>query len=1532
METKTKISFTLFLLCFAIMPFRGFTTNPDLSNYLINLSEGPEGVGLDDRVPEIVVEGNTVHTLWVQYASNEASLFYRRSADLGKTWEQPVLIKVLKYKSYAIEAENRRLAVEGNNVHIGVVDYDYSDNGTGRLFYIRSINNGASFESEKVIAATSGGYKSIRNSFIKVANGKVAIAYQGEGNKKGTWALFSGNGGTTFTDTKISEESNYLSDLSFDGNQMVVLFGYSYYNNGLSTGKVWAAVSQNGTSFTTNKISYVYSTTTGDKERSQVLHNYHYSPKIAMSGGNIHIVFNGYTENGYTTFYTRSNNNGTSFENAVNIGAIMPESLEGGSETVAAKNEYVYLLAASAYPTNNNSGNRFYLLRSENNGSTFAEPLNILDKEIAHVGKASLPGITLDPNDGTGKTLFLTGNWLFSTKSVDGGITFSGSTMLAPTLEGNIVNMTHGYMLSFMVIDKEGGKHWISAAEWRTGTDTDIFYRNVKAQPEPGSVNKALFVNDPEKTYQAELVAVPSSASINFDSAVTAEVWIKFDPQTMSNFNILAKVNGYDGYYDQPKGYQMGFQQEKEKIKINVGIKTDKGEFVNKSEFNLNDNLWHHIAFTYDANGGLNNFKLYINGLLQVEKTVIGPLFQADGMLMIGSRSMGSSWYYSSNYLLDDVRLWNRALTQDELIGNQTKKLSGKENGLKLFLNFDDTFKDISGNGNDGIPVYRGALNVSDFDPPYAAFEMYQSANEISLNNKTKNATSWLWDFGNTKTSDQGNPKYTYSTPGEYKIALTAKNATTVTSTLGHVTIKGLDRVEPANAGNIGESVLTIFGGGLNNGMKILLRAADNTEIAADTIVGTGEDGFLHALFTLDGAKTGLWDVVAKGLDGEMILPKTFTIKQAEGLAQPWVNVSGRSTVLLNRWNKFTITYGNKGDVDALMVPVSFAVPDIEGLEVDYMDFRFVLPELSNVYNLENELMPYKDFIISDNIFGRPEKSKIYSLMIPRIPANSSESLHILIKSPVDYKITSWTGDGWVKYANSAESTTKNGFNGEQLKSSVQFNKIEYQTGASVEVAECITEALAVTVIETSIGVIPVVGAIYNSGKTGYVVGQFDSKNKGRSVVNAGLQGASTFFSYAGVIPVVGWVASTVGGLICGGISAYLSVSDCLSLANKEKGVNTVSSFDPNEMIGPDGFGEKGWIQKLNDMPYTVLFENKAEATAPAHDVFITDTLDLTKFNLAEFGFGSFGWGDTILFPPGNNLKEFSMDVDLRPKINLITRVSGKLDTLTGIVRWEFLSLNPESMNLEEDPFIGFLPPNNSSSDGEGFVSFSVGLKKELATNSEIRNKASIVFDANQPIITNEYLNTLDLDLPESRVYPLKETLENHFLLEWTGSDKGSGIRYYTIYVLENDTLLYPWLRNTTALSAPFEVGELGSTYKFYSIATDNVSLLENHPADYDATTKITVDVEEFEQTKENLTVWPNPVKDNLQISFKNAPCGMYVVELISTNGSVKHSELYSDIQLQNGVNINVADCTSGQYVLRVVFGNKTETRKIVVQ
>ena len=113
------------------------------------------------------------------------------------------------------------------------------------------------------------------------------------------------------------------------------------------------------------------------------------------------------------------------------------------------------------------------------------------------------------------------------------------------------------------------------------------------------------------------------------------------------------------------------------------------------------------------------------------------------------------------------------------------------------------------------------------------------------------------------------------------------------------------------------------------------------------------------------------------------------------------------------------------------------------------------------------------------------------------------------------------------------------------------------------------------------------------------------------------------------------------------------------------------------------------------------------------------------------------------------------------------------------------------------------------------------------------------------------------------------------------------GIRDYSVYVMENDTNLYEWQSHTPETSA-FFVGEVGSTYKFYSIATDNVSHEEDEPGQYDTQTTITVDVKSFELVKDELTVYPNPAVDVLRITLTNAPCGMYVVELLGYKWFVK--------------------------------------------
>lgn len=287
--------------------------------------------------------------------------------------------------------------------------------------------------------------------------------------------------------------------------------------------------------------------------------------------------------------------------------------------------------------------------------------------------------------------------------------------------------------------------------------------------------------------------------------------------------------------------------------------------------------------------------------------------------------------------------------------------------------------------------------------------------------------------------------------------------------------------------------------------------------------------------------------------------------------------------------------------------------------------------------------------------------------------------------------------------------------------------------------------------------------------------------------------------------------------------------------------VNIVGSVDPNDKYTLAGTGPEHWINTDQVLPYEVLFENKPTAAAPAQEVLVTDDLD-ANLDWSTFELKTIEFNDArISVPPGR--QQFTTTTQVGTDANAVT-VDVSFDSTTGRITWLMRSRDASTGDLPEDPFAGFLPPNDASHRGEGSLTYTVRPKLELADGTQLRNQATIIFDptygANPPILTPKVTNTVDAVAPTSAVQALPAEANGPFEVTWSGTDAagGSGIAGYDVFVSRNREPYTLWQVATTNTTATF-TGQPGSSYRFFSVARDAAGNTELPPATPDAVTAI---------------------------------------------------------------------------------------------
>jgi len=192
--------------------------------------------------------------------------------------------------------------------------------------------------------------------------------------------------------------------------------------------------------------------------------------------------------------------------------------------------------------------------------------------------------------------------------------------------------------------------------------------------------NNGLYFKQIDHNY----ILVPDNPAISVSNNFTIEYWIK--PSKIESYAIILQQGkcsnssfSYDTYFQPDTTLYFGFNCDGQCSHTNIY----------NCETKLIIGACLHVTITY-SNAGV---KFYFNGILQPGHYdtgyYCGDLFNSSEQLRIASymnvNDIMVTWY---DGMLDELRIWNRVLSDAEIL-NYQDTLLGYETGLSLYFKFD---------------------------------------------------------------------------------------------------------------------------------------------------------------------------------------------------------------------------------------------------------------------------------------------------------------------------------------------------------------------------------------------------------------------------------------------------------------------------------------------------------------------------------------------------------------------------------------------------------------------------------------------------------------------------------------------------------------------------------------------------------------------------------------------------------------------------------------------------------------------------
>jgi uncharacterized protein (TIGR03437 family) len=688
------------------------------SNWTINVSEGgmTPAPGIPDDLPEVAVVGSTVHILWLANdpggSCGDCVIWYRRSRDNGRTWDPRVQIATADKNLDTAYNSNRFMAVDNQNVvHIAWPTTNPANTFDGWLMYRRSKDGGTTWDPVKNLydVNTSPWWPTI--TVISTDGVKTTIAADIQSDRAGGgWIqlLTTADGGTTFTSASVfgtaTTDSWYLIDAKRAGDRTYVLYSDTSDLYGHVAKEYLKVIPDSGSAFG----PYLLSVPSKDgNHRATIWQSNNYSPKIALAADKAYVVFGCEDANNVErSLMRRLYNYGANLDPAIITSDDDPDgSVASPDDVSVAGNTAGGMMVYHVDLGDKYGGINKIVVKRYSEAAQAAQPATPLFTKASYFRGSNYPTIAA----GSAQNAYVMWQAPTLARSTD-----SFNTII-DAVEPNPLGTWSGIWPTRLktTIGSDGTLHWVEVGAFKGNKgDADILYGNWSMAPSPGQTNMALSLFTSDSAYRYDAMEVPAGVgTTNFTNAMTLAAWVQVQtggsrPCCTDLMPIVSKQE-YIGNYSYalntvgllPNRFPAAVITTTASANL-VRIQPPSGQGI------LTEGQWYHLAFTYDSAAGPNNFKLYVNGIMVAQGTATGQIAAADGPLVIGS--LGA-------WTIDDLSLWNRALSPDEIFLIKSGPLKGNESGLALYFNFDNTTAALNNPNGDGVLQYQESFIPSTY-------------------------------------------------------------------------------------------------------------------------------------------------------------------------------------------------------------------------------------------------------------------------------------------------------------------------------------------------------------------------------------------------------------------------------------------------------------------------------------------------------------------------------------------------------------------------------------------------------------------------------------------------------------------------------------------------------------------------------------------------------------------------------------------------------------------------------------------------